>query len=121
MVDANDRELEKERPVNRLRYEFWDGIKACNQFYKYAKERGVKIYYVYPSFAQSDYKENQNVINKHQLDLESNLEFGILGSAYDFVYPDSLFYNTRYHLNNEGKKVRTEQLIELIRKNNTLQ
>ncbi|QQR85778.1 MAG: hypothetical protein IPJ76_14380 [Flavobacteriales bacterium] len=36
----------------------------------------------------------------------------VLGRPHDQVYPDSLFYDTRYHLAGEGRELRTQQLIK---------
>jgi hypothetical protein len=35
----------------------------------------------------------------------------VLSTPYDRCYPDNYFYDTEYHLNNKGRKTRTQQVI----------
>jgi hypothetical protein len=40
----------------------------------------------------------------------------VLGSPYDFFYPINYFYNSIYHLNSMGMTIRTNKLIDLLRR-----
>lgn len=100
-----------------FKYFYWDGINQLNEFHKYAKEKGVTVFFVYPNYCESQFNQNKNVINKLALDMSKDLKMEILNSPSDFVYPDSLFFDTVYHLNKEGREKRTKRMIELIKQN----
>lgn len=47
-----------------------------------------------------------------QTQLEENLNFPVISKLADYVYPMDYFYDTGFHLNDHGRKIRTEQLIK---------
>jgi hypothetical protein len=104
----------KDRGV--LNYSYWTGINELNEFYNYAKSKNVEVFFIYPNFPITEFKKNQEVIEKLSMDLSNNLKIEILNTPYDFVFPDSLFFDTVYHLNKKGRELRTKKLIELIKK-----
>ena len=55
------------------------------------------------------------------MDLSNNLKIEILNRVSDFVFPDSLFFDTVYHLNKKGREIRTKKLIEIIKKSTNAQ
>jgi hypothetical protein len=55
------------------------------------------------------------------MDLSNNLKIEILNKPSDFVLPDSLFFDTVYHLNKKGREIRTKKLIEIIKKSTNAQ
>lgn len=109
LLELNDRNL--------LIYKYWTGIDALNEFYKYAKSKNVEVFFTYPNYSSSEYDKNQKVINKLSKDLSNNLKIEIVNKPSDFVFPDSLFFDTVYHLNKKGREARTNKLIDLIKKN----
>lgn len=107
------------RPPRRLHkepipYHYYEGIHRLNKFYEVAKEKNVKVIFVYHAYAQSVHKLNNETIKKYQSDLVKDLKIPIIGLPDDFVYNDSLFFDTVYHLNPEGRDLRTKKLIQLL-------
>jgi len=100
-----------------FKYKYWDGIKIINDFYDYVKFKNVTVYFIYPNYPKSEYLRNNTVINKLAIDLSRNLNIDILNNPSDFVFEDSLFFDTVYHLNKNGRKKRTQKLIEIINQN----
>ena len=98
-----------------LPYVYWKGIEDINRFNAYAKTINVKVFFLFPTYCLSEYNRNKKVISQAAADLKKGLTMEILNSPTDFVYPDSLFFNTVYHLNRTGRQQRTEKLIQLIR------
>ena len=96
----------------------WDAVKEINEFYEYTLERNVKVYFVFPNYPAKEFEKNKDVIKSLEQDLKENLLVEILGYPGDFVFLDNYFFDTVYHLNKEGRKLRTEQLIKVI-KNST--
>ncbi len=116
-LDRSPKEL-KDRVI--YEYRFWEGIELINNFHDFAKKKNVKVFYIFPNFPESEYGKNKEVIAKLELDLREFLEIEIINSPSDFVYPDSYFYDTVYHLNKKGRNQRTKKLIELIKKNQSV-
>ena len=105
---------------NLLSYSYWTGIDELNDFYTFAKSKNVEVFFIYPNYPVSEFNKNRNVINKLTNDLSNNLKIRILGIPSDFVYADSLFFDTVYHLNKNGRELRTKKLIEIIKHSNAL-
>lgn len=92
----------------------WQGIAAIKDFIEYARSRNVRVFFMYPGYAESEYKTNEKVIGKLAIDLAANLKGHILGLPTDFVFADSLFFDSVYHLNKTGRDKRTGRIIQLL-------
>ena len=101
-------------------YKYWEGIDLINKFYFYANDKGVKVYFTYPAYAESEYKKNFSVISKLEKDLNNNLKIEVLNTPKDFVYPDKYFFDSVFHLNKKGRIKRTKKMISLITNNEHL-
>lgn len=93
-------------------------IADMNAFYLKMKQRGVKVYYSYPSYALSSYERDKPIMNKLQNEFKNEARFPILGQLQDFVFADSLCQDMVYHLNGRGRDIRTQKLIDLLKKTN---
>jgi hypothetical protein len=109
------------KDTETMTYKYWEGINELNKFYKYANSKNVKVFYIYPNYALSEFEKNRTVIEKFEKDMTDNLEFEILNRPHDSVFEDDLFFDTVYHLNKKGREMRTKRLIELIKKNTNAQ
>ncbi|RYU93525.1 hypothetical protein [Emticicia agri] len=90
-------------------------IADMNAFYEKMQKRGVKVYYSYPSYAQSSYEHDKVIINKLNTELKKEARFPILGELQEFVFADSLCQDMVYHLNAKGRDIRTQKLIDLLK------
>jgi len=91
-------------------------ISDLNEFYENALLNGSTVYYIYPSIPISFYAIiKENLLEEISL-FEKNISIPILGSIENFIYPDSLFYEGKYHLNNKGRSIRTKHIIDLLDK-----
>jgi hypothetical protein len=86
-------------------------IRYLNDFYSYAKKRQVTVIFIFPSFAEHDYTINKKQIDSLYQTLKNELYIPILSSPEESVFPDPLFFDTTYHLNPWGKRIRTEKVI----------
>jgi hypothetical protein len=100
--------------LEKMEYEYWDGINKINDFASYAASKGVKVCYTFPSYAASAYEVNKAVINQDAEDIRKDMKVTVIGSATDFVYPDEDYYDTIYHLKIAGREKRTQQLLALL-------
>ncbi len=98
-------------------YKHYPGITLLNQLADFAHNHHFKVYWLYPNFPQSEYDINRSVIEKYASDISNELRIPILNSPQDFVFPDSLFFDTVYHLRRTGRKQRTEMIISILQKN----
>jgi hypothetical protein len=98
-------------------YEYWGGIKELNNFHEYARKRNVQVYYLYPTYPNSEFNKNKRAIELLSEDLNKDLNIKIINKPTDFVYDDSDFFDTVYHLNKSGREKRTKQLINIIKEN----
>lgn len=102
----------------KFTYKYWEGIDYLNEFVNYAKINNIQIYFLYPNYPDTEYNVNKEVIMKYANDIENDLNIQVLNNTNDFVFPDSLFYDTVYHLNKLGREKRTNRLIEILKTHN---
>ena len=95
-------------PVNQLD-EAFDFLKEFNQ---YAIHQGATVFYEAPASRQTNCElTGIKYIRKFYSVLQSRTKISLLTSVNNLCYPDEFFYDTPYHLNKEGRRIRTEQLI----------
>lgn len=92
------------------------GLKMMKDFNTWAKENGISLFITYPNtiyFKKYDtpaYKEYFNSLNNYF----SDNRISTIGKPSDFFYDKKYFYDTMYHLNDEGMTVRTTQFTHMI-------
>lgn len=90
-------------------------IDLINQFSLREKQQGVQVYYMPPCFPRDKFINDPDSIVAIDRSLRKALLPEEIGSESDFLYPDSLFYNTLYHLNCTGREERTEKLLSFLK------
>ncbi|MGD1846766.1 MAG: hypothetical protein ACFB10_15360 [Salibacteraceae bacterium] len=93
----------------------WEAIEAMNRLAATAQKKQVKVFFLYPAFAESEYAKNKKVIAQLDGVLKTDLQLEIINRPEDFVYPDQLFFDTVYHLNEQGRERRTSDLLRILR------
>lgn len=88
-------------------------ISIIQEFIAESDKKSAKVIISYPSFQQSYSMNNIQFISYLDSTLIAN-EFNVISNPKDFILPDSLFFNTHYHLNEEGVNIRTLRLIKDI-------
>lgn len=92
----------------------WAGIDAINSFAEFAQNKKIRVFFMYPSYAASEFASNKEVIGKLAENLAKYLRIEIVGTPADFVFDDALFYDSIYHLHKDGRQQRTRKIIELL-------
>ena len=92
-----------------------DTIRDLNEIAERAEEVGAKAFFMFPSYIDGAYEINAAAIETLRSRLVKGMRIPIVGDARDFVYPKHYFFDTRYHLNEEGRRLRTERMIEILR------
>lgn len=94
----------------------WSGIvQDLRVFCAEAHQRGVRVLYAYPPYARTAYAQNQATLWRLHEALHQVPHLTVLGAPADFVYDDSLFFDSVYHLNAPGRRLRSVQLVGLLK------
>jgi hypothetical protein len=101
-------------PLPSIRTFNAETIDYLNEIAEEAARKKAHAYFMFPSYIDGSYSLNAPAIDSLRARLEGNLKLRIVGSARDFVYPSGYFFDTRYHLNEEGRVVRTQQMSRLL-------
>jgi hypothetical protein len=80
-----------------------------------ARERGAHSYFMFPSYIDRSYIINIPAIEALRRKIDDGTTMPIVGTAADFVYPKQYFFDTRYHLNGEGRDLRTLKMVQVLR------
>ena len=86
----------------------------CENAVAALRSRGIQVVVIPPSFAETSYRKVEERLIPLFPEMEKrNLHFSI--PPQESAYPDSLFFDTHYHLRYEGVLIRTNQLIQLMK------
>lgn len=112
--------LEKEQehfdPYSTIGGEFNDDVvRYFEKFQIELNKKGASLYVSFPCYQEASYNNSIIQIRKVQEELRKS-KLQIIGSAEKYKMPDSLLYNTPYHLNKKGIEYRTMMMIEDIKK-----
>lgn len=94
--------------------EFSKQIKDLNDFEAFARQKGVTVFFTFPSYVESGFERNMPVIKKIEQQFRNDLKFSILGSPENSVMDDRFFYDNPFHLNAQGRKIFSSRLIQLL-------
>lgn len=95
-------------------YRYYEGIADLNSFYQSCQQRKIRVYFFFPVLAASKYRENTTSLARYQEDFSRDLQIPTLNTPATFALPDSLFFDTMYHLTKQGRAIRTAKMIELL-------
>lgn len=91
-----------------------DFIRITNAFAEKAAAVGAEVYLVYPAIAEA--KFDAEVARVTREDLRNRLQgIEMVNNPADYVYPNTLFFDTKYHTTQDGRVRRTEQTIGDLR------
>lgn len=81
---------------------------------KRLEHKGCKVYLLWPNTIESNYEINKEKI--HEIEEAMN-QYGLnfLSSPEKFVFPDSLAFDTPYHLTQEGAEKASLRMIEVLK------
>ena len=92
-----------------------ESIDYIAAFQKNISAKKATLFISYPSLNRSSYNLNKDVINELEQSLKK-INIKTLGSPLSYSFNDSLYFDTRYHLSKEGQFLRTEILINDLKK-----
>lgn len=86
-------------------------IARMNAFHTYVQEKGATMLVSFYPVAKGEYSPPEEEYRAFQAELENALDCQIISDICDYFIPYEYFYDTVYHLDDEGVAIRTEQLI----------
>lgn len=93
-----------------------DAFSELNKFRKDILAKGARLFIAFPAYQDISFNDYLNQINTIERKLKEN-SFTLLGTPLRYEMPDSLTYDTPYHLTYDGVKLRTNLLIADLKKN----
>jgi len=94
-----------------------NALELLAQFETNASAKGATVLLIYPAIAESfwEYQKNATQIERiHELiERDQIIEEASLPS--DFLLPESLFFDTVYHLSGPGRQIRSERIALLLK------
>jgi hypothetical protein len=97
------------------RSDYNEYIDMMNDFARYVRSEKGSIYFLYPPYPLSEYQNNKEWIGYYVEQYNKGLTMEILNDHKDAIYPDSLFFNTIFHLNAKGREFRTNDLVKRLK------
>jgi hypothetical protein len=83
------------------------------QFHQFAREKGAEVYFEAPASRKTNCENTGEApMANFFATFEERSSIPVLTPLDEVCLPDKYFFDTAYHLNAEGRQVRTERLIE---------
>jgi hypothetical protein len=87
-------------------------VTYMNRFSAYWEPRGVKIYLAYSPLMENDRPKQEKTLQSLDKDIRARIKMKVIGSPLTYIYPQKYFYDNEFHLNGEGRELRSEQLLK---------
>ncbi len=102
--------------THEINYSIFDEL---NNFSKSARNKGASVLITFPCFQSTSYEINRERIKEIEEELRKRKRnYIILGNSERYKFPDSLMFDTPYHLLKKGVDLRTKLLIEDYKQSN---
>ncbi|HEY2775880.1 MAG TPA: hypothetical protein VGK20_17695 [Candidatus Binatia bacterium] len=92
-----------------------EAISVVNAFAREVERRGAKIVMLFPCVPRVHFDLRHEAIGRLYAKLREKLEVPMLSTPEDYVYPLDYFYDWVYHLNRQGREIRTAEVIRQLR------
>lgn len=93
---------------------FRQQIEEINQFNQYATEKKAKLFWVIGCCSEEYFEQNHKAIQQYEKVLNQSLFCPIIGNTLTGVMDDTLYFDTQNHPNEEGRKIWTYRIVELL-------
>ena len=91
-------------------------LELLNDFARSAETRDIKVFFLYPSYRDSDYEKYKPRIEALRDTLSTELTFPVLSSPERYRMDSQYFFNSSYHVNKIGREIRTKMIIQDLKK-----
>lgn len=87
-------------------------VKRLNALNDYCKERGATMVIAAMPIADGKYTASREDYESFEKELSQRLDAPVISEFTDYFIPYEYFFDTEYHLTNEGVRIRTDLLIQ---------
>lgn len=109
-----------------MRYDDSDGINTeyeefieyLNEYVDFCRECGATVYFSFPPMSQTaltDYNTRENVMDFYE-NLSHSVNAKVISNIYDYILDEGYFFDSEFHLNNNGVVIRTVRLIDDLKR-----
>lgn len=91
-----------------------DALDYYKSIFNFARDKGIHLVYLPPTLMERNYLDQEKQIDSLSLFMK-NHGIPFQAETKRYMFPDSLYCNTPYHMTAEGASLLTERLIEDIR------
>lgn len=107
----------KKIPNSVLNYtlDFKNTIDNVNYHVEEIEKNGVKVYFSFCPYNKSAFDANKDAIERMKKITYKEANYTFLDTPEDNVFNDSLFQDMSYHLNKNGRRIRTLQLLKKLK------
>lgn len=88
-----------------------DVVERLNELNQYLTDRGATMLIAGFPIADTPLGPEKPVYEAFEAELNAKMDAPVISDFDEYVFPESYFFNTGFHLNNVGKEARTRQLI----------
>ncbi|CAM4245092.1 hypothetical protein LIBO111022_12315 [Listeria booriae] len=106
---------EKYKPLQfPVHFRETEAVLKLESFCEYCRQEGIRVRVTYPSTLGFEAYDDSLYLQQLVAYLEAN--YRVIGTPSDYFVPRAWIFNSVYHVNDIGQQVRTEQLLEEMRK-----
>lgn len=88
-------------------------VEMLNGFNDFSNNAGATVYFLFPAIPEESFLlDNEERFNELFDFLSENLQIQILNTPNERLYSNSYFYDTIYHMNEQGRRLRTQHIID---------
>lgn len=93
------------------------GLIKIKEFSKWCKDNNIKLFVTFPNTVnlKDYYEEPYTSYFKFLLEYFKKNNIQVIGKPTDSLYSIEYFYDTNYHMNKKGSKIRTEEFLEKLK------
>lgn len=103
--------LKDELDVTRI----METVDLLNEFSDKCKLKGARCFLSFPPYPESEYVKHQKLLNNIYKTIANKTVMPILGTPSEMLFADSMFWDTQYHLLQQGPAERTKRLIQQLK------
>jgi hypothetical protein len=92
-----------------------EAIRVINAFAQAAEQHGARVVLIFPCVPEPHFERRHEAIDRLYAKLQQDLKVPMLSTPRDQTYPIGYFYDWVYHLNRQGRAVRTAKIIDELR------
>ncbi len=89
---------------------------VLEEFHQQMINKGGTVLFDFPSLRMRNCQNTSSEsFNNLLIALKTHTTIPVLSTPYDRCYPDNYFFDTEYHLDKRGRKIRTQEVITSLR------